>query len=167
MINVFALFIFVLHWDFDNGCFYCFVFFSFIIFSVKMSKYQVKVFTSERALPASFNQVFIKLVGENGESSHTMLKNLLQPLPFLQGSVSFISLIILKFTFCFVWNYVYVGTTTVNLGNPHTSQTVTSTTFKLGGQVNLIIFCKLCLSVLLFVHWSHSICQELQKPSGI
>ncbi|XP_008314888.1 arachidonate 15-lipoxygenase B-like isoform X2 [Cynoglossus semilaevis] len=52
-----------------------------------MSKYQVKVFTSERALPASFNQVFIKLVGENGESSHTMLKNLLQPLPFLQGSV--------------------------------------------------------------------------------
>lgn len=127
-------------------------FFSFIIFSMKMSKYQVKVFTSERALPASFNQVFIKLVGENGESSHTMLKNLLQPLPFLQGSVSSISLIILKFTFCFVWNYVYVGTTTVNLGNPHTSQTVTSTTFKLGGQVNLIIFCKLCLSVLLFVH---------------
>ena len=60
-----------------------------------MGKYEVTVFTGNLAFANTFNNVFIKLVGTDGESDRTWLVNITGPAAFRQGAVS------LKYPFYF------------------------------------------------------------------
>ncbi|XP_069545471.1 polyunsaturated fatty acid lipoxygenase ALOX15B [Brachyistius frenatus] len=53
-----------------------------------MVEYKVTVFTSNLATGSTFNNIFIKLVGTDGESKQTWLKSLKGALCFIRGSVS-------------------------------------------------------------------------------
>ncbi|XP_061573356.1 hydroperoxide isomerase ALOXE3-like [Cololabis saira] len=53
-----------------------------------MSTYKVTVFTTNGVAATTFNNVFVKLVGTEGESERTWLWNLKGPLAFTQGAVS-------------------------------------------------------------------------------
>lgn len=53
-----------------------------------MGKYEVTVFTGNVALGNTFNNIFIKLVGSDGESKRTWLVNFRGAAAFQIGAVS-------------------------------------------------------------------------------
>lgn len=60
-----------------------FVFF----YQTNMVDYEVTVFTADAALATTFNNVFIKLVGTDGESERQWLMSLKGPAAFLRATV--------------------------------------------------------------------------------
>ncbi|KAF7660434.1 hypothetical protein LDENG_00282090 [Lucifuga dentata] len=57
-----------------------------------MMEYEVTVTTGNLAFATTFNKVFIKLVGEGGQSDRTQLSILKNPAAFCRGAVSSFSL---------------------------------------------------------------------------
>lgn len=53
-----------------------------------MTRYEVTVHTGDRRDASAFNDVFIRLVGTDGASERTMLKNDRQTSAFSKGDVS-------------------------------------------------------------------------------
>lgn len=56
--------------------------------TVKMVDYKVSVSTGNLAMATTFNNVFIKLVGTDGESKRAWLVSLKGALAFVKGAVS-------------------------------------------------------------------------------
>lgn len=55
---------------------------------VKMVTYEVTVFTGNMVTATTFNNVFVKLVGTDGESDHTWLLGFKGAASFYKGAVS-------------------------------------------------------------------------------
>ena len=71
-----------------NGCYYSLLISILLLSRVKMVDYKVTVFTGSLDHATTFNNVYIKLVGTDGESDRTLLRDYKQPLAFIKGAVS-------------------------------------------------------------------------------
>lgn len=69
------------------GFFFRDLFFFIAVYPREMVDYQVTVFTADATLAATFNRIFIKLVGTEGESKRQWLISLKGPAAFMRAAV--------------------------------------------------------------------------------